>query len=153
MWSKNSIFGLCNTTTYVYLIALRSKSCPESLDFNKKKSFLEQFACEYAKDTDNFSKHLKICSKLYEMHDRELTKKVVERFFEKWEITFRHPIFSHDVGRLFHVLQERQKLLELELDRPTFVGDSLKRFMSKMANLTECIKVSNGELKLKIFGC
>ena len=100
---KNFIFGLCNTTTYKHLIALRSNSCPESLDFNKKKSFLEQFVCEYAKDTDNFSKHLKICSKLYEMHDRELTKKVVERFPEKWEITFRHLIFPHDVGRLFHV--------------------------------------------------
>ena len=150
---KNFIFGLCNSTTYEHLIALRSNSCPESLDFNKKKSFLEQFVCEYAKDTENFSKYLEICSKLYEMHDRELTKKVVERFPEMWKIPFRHLIFPHDVGSLFHVLQERQKLLELELDGPTFVGDSLKRFMSKMANLTECIKVSNGELKLKISGC
>ena len=77
---KNFIFGLCNTNTYEHLIALRSKSCPESLDFNKKKSFLEQFVCEYAKDTDTFSKHLEICSKLYEVHDRKLTKKSCRAF-------------------------------------------------------------------------
>ena len=149
---KNFMFGLCNTTTYKHLIALRSKSCPESLDFNKKKSFLEQFVCEYAKDTNTFSKHLEICSKLYEVHDRELTKKVVERFPEEWEISSGNNIFPHDVGSLFYALQERQKLLVLEIYYATFVGDSLKRFISKMAVMPECIKVSNGELKLKISG-
>ena len=150
---KNFIFGMCNTTTYKHLIALQSNLCPDNLELNKKKSFLEQLVCKCAEDSsfDNFSKHLDICSMLYEMHDRELTKKVVERFPEKWEIQFCHDIFPHDVGSLFHVLQERQKPLDLELDRPTFVGDSFKRFMSKMAGMSRCTKVSTGELKWLIF--
>ena len=147
---KNFIFGLCNTITYEHLIALESNLCPDSSDFNNKKSFLEQFVCESAGDSlsDDFSKHLEICTMLYEMHDPELTKKVVERFTKTWKIS--HNIFPHDVGNLFYVLQERQKLLKLEINNPAFVGDSLERFMSKMAGMPECIKVSTGELKLKI---
>ena len=150
---KNFIFGMCNTTTYEHLIALQSNLCPDNLDFNKKKSFLEQFVCKCAEDSspDNFSEHLDICSKLYEMHDRELTKKVVERFPEEWKISSDSNIFPHDVGSLFYALQERQKLLELELIRLTFVGDSFGRFMRKIAVMPKCIKVSNGELKWLVF--
>ena len=149
---KNFMFGMCNTTTYKHLMALESSLCPEISNFNKKKSFLEQFVCKYAGDStfNKFSKCLEVCTMLYEMHDRELTKKVVERFPEKWEISGN--IFPHDVGSLFYALRERQKLLELEIDEPKFVGDSFGRFMSKMAVMPECIKVSNGELKLKISG-
>ena len=151
---KNFIFGMCNTTTYKHLIALESSLCPDISNFNKKKSFLEQFVCKYAGDCtfDEFSKCLEVCTMLYEMHDRELTKKVVERFSEEWGISSDNNIFPHDVGSLFYALKERQKLLELEIDDPTFVGDSFGRFMSKMAVMPECIKVSNGELKLKISG-
>ena len=146
---KNFIFGLCNTTSYEHLISLQSNLCPDSLDFNKKKSFLEQFVCKYVEESSpkNFSKHLEICTMLYEIHDREMTKKVVERFPEIWEISSDHNIFPHDVGSLFYVLQESQKLLKLVLNQPTFVGDSLTRFMSKMAGMPECIKVSAGKLK------
>ena len=149
---KNFIFGLCNTTTYEHLIALQSKLSPDRLDFNKKKSFLEQFLCNYAgkSSSDNFSKYLEICTMLYEMHDRELTKKVVERFPEEWEISPDNNIFPHDVGSLFYALQERQKLLELEIYGPRFVGDSLERFMGKMAGTPKSIKVSTDKLKLKI---
>ena len=149
---KNFMFGMCNTTTYKHLIALESSLCPDISNFNKKKSFLEQFVCKYAGDStfNKFSKCLEVCTMLYEMHDRELTKKVVERFPEKWKVSDN--IFPHDVGSLFYALRERQKLLELEIDEPKFVGDSFGRFMSKMAVMPECIKVSNGELKLKMSG-
>ena len=146
---KNFIFGMCNTTTYEHLMALESSLCPDISNFNKKKSFLEQFVCKYAAFSE-FSKCLEVCTMLYEMHDRELTKKAVERFSEEWEISSENNIFPHDVGSLFYALQERQKLLELEIIAPTFVGDSFGRFMSKMAVMPECIKVSNGALKLKI---
>ena len=151
---KNFIFGMCNTTTYKHLMALESSLCPDISNFNKKKTFLEQFVCNYAGDYTfiNFSKCLEVCAMLYEMHDRELTKKVVERFPEKWKISSKNNIFPHDVGSLFHALQERQKLLELEIDDPTFVGDSFGRFISKIAVMPKCIKVSNSELKLKISG-
>ena len=150
---KNFVFGLFNTTTYEHLVALQLNLRPESLDFNKKKSFLEQFACKCAEESlsDNFSKYLEICTLLYEMHDRELTKKVVERLPEEWKI-LSNSIFPHDVGSLFYALQERQKLLELEIYAPTFVGDSFERFMSKMAGMPQCIKVSNSEFSLKISG-
>ena len=149
---KNFIFGLCNTTTYEHLIGLQSSLCPDSIDFNKKKSFLEQFLCKCAGDSssNNFSKYLEICSLLYEMQNRELTKKVVKHFPEEWEISRDRNIFPHDVGSLFYVLLERQKLLELEIYGPTFVGDSLERFMGKMAGMPKCIKVSTDKLKLKI---
>ena len=149
---KNFMFGMCNTTTYKHLIALESSLCPDISNFNKKKLFLEQFVCKYAGDStfNKFSKCLEVCTMLYEMHDRELTKKVVERFPEKWKVSDN--IFPHDVGSLFYALRERQKLLELEIDEPKFVGDSFGRFMSKMAVMPECIKVSNGELKLKMSG-
>ena len=144
---KNFVFGLCNTTTYEHLIALQSNLCPDSLDFDKKKSFLEQFVSKCAGDSSSnySSKHLKICTMLYEMHDQELTKKVVDRFPEVWEIS-RDNIFPHDVGSLFYVLQERQKLLELEIYGWKFVADSLARFMTKMSGMPECIKVSTGKL-------
>ena len=145
---KNFIFGLCNTTTCKHLTALQPNLCPDSLDFDNKKSFLEQFVCKCAESSSSntFSKHLEICTMIYEMHDQELTKTVVERFPEKWQISDNN-IFPHDVGSLFYVLQERQKLLELELITPKFAGDSLERFMSKMAGMPECVKVSTGELK------
>ena len=151
---KNFSFGLCNTATYEHLISLQSSLFPDSLDFNKKKLFLEKFVCKCARDSssDNFSKHLEICTMLYEMHDQELTKKVVERVPKDWKISSGNNIFPHDVGSLFYVLQERQKLLELEVYSPTFVGDSLERFMSNMASMPEYIKVSTGELNLKISG-
>ena len=106
------IFGLCNTTNYEHLIALQSNLCLDSSDFNKNKSFLEQFWCECGEDSlfDNFSKH--IFTTLYEMHDRELTKKC-QPFPENWKISSDNNIFPHYVGSLFHVLQERLKLLEL----------------------------------------
>ena len=149
---KNFIFGMCNTTTHKHLIALESSLCPDISNFNKKKSFLEQFVCKYARDStfNKFSNYLEVCTMLYEMHDRELTKKVVERFPKKWEISSKNNMFPHDVGSLFYALQERQKLLKLEINNPTFVGDSFGRFMSKIAVMPKCIKVSNGELKFKI---
>ena len=150
---KNFVFGLCNTTTYEHLIALQSNVCPDSLDFNKKL-FLEQFLCKYAENSSSgyFSQHLDICTMLYEMHDRELTKKVVERFPEEWKISSDYNIFPHDVRSLFYVLQERQKFLKLEINNPTFVGDSLERFMKEMAGMSKYIAVSTGELKLKLSG-
>ena len=149
---KNFMFGMCNTTTYKHLMALESSLCPGISNFNKKKSFLEQFVCKYAEDCtfNDFSKCLEVCTMLYEMHDQELTKKVVKRFPEEWKVLPNNNIFPHDVGSLFYALQERQKLLELEMIYPTFVGDSFGRFMSKMAVMPKCIKVSNGESKLKI---
>ena len=150
---KNFMFGMCNTTTHKRLMALESSLCPDiSNSNNKKKSVLEQFVCKYAGDCtfNDFSKCLEACTMLYEMHDQELTKKVVERFPEKCKVSPNNNIFPHDVGSLFYALQERQKLLKLWINDPTFVGDSLKRFMSKMAVMPECIKVSNGKLKLKI---
>ena len=147
---KNFVFGLCNATTYKHLTDLQSNLYPDSSDFIKKKLFLEQFLCNCAADcsSDDFPKHLEICNMLYEMQDRELTKKVVERFSKQCEISHDN-IFPHDVGSLFYALQERQKPLKLKITVPTFVGDSCERFINKMAGMPECIKVSTNELKLK----
>ena len=140
---KNFIFGLCNTTTYQRLINLPSTSFPENLDFDQKKLFLEQFVCKISKglSSNDFLKYLEICSWLYEIQDRELARKVVEHFSGLLKIHSSN-IFPHDVGSLFYVLQERKRLLELEINDPTFVGDSRKRFLKKICGMTKSIKVS-----------
>ena len=142
---KNFVYGLCNAATYERLTNLQTIFFPDNLDFKKKKLLLEKFVCQIAEEIspEDFRNYLEICCKLYEMHDRELTKKVVERFPNLLEIT-RENIFPHDVGSLCYVLQERQQLLELKVNNPTFVGDSLERFFSKIAGISESIKVSIG---------
>ena len=149
---KKFIFGLCNPTTYARLTNLLSTSLPDNSAFDQKKSFLEEFVCKFLENLsdDDFPRYLEICSWLYEMHDQELTKKVVERFTDQLEISKKN-IFPHDVGSLFYVLQEREKILKLDISNSTFVGDSLKRFMTKIADMPECIKVSRGRIKLNIF--
>ena len=141
---KNFVFGLCNTNTYDRLTNLQSNLLPDSSDFKKKKSFLEQLVCKNAKNVSsgNIPKYLEICSLVYEMQNRDLTKKVVGCFPKKLKISFNDNIFPHDIGSLFYVLQERQELLKFKIDRPTCVGDSHERLLKKIASMPECIKVS-----------
>ena len=148
---KNFLFGLCNASTYERLTDLQSTLFPDQSDFEKKKLFLEQFACKITEDlsSNKLSKYLEICSLLYEMQDQELTKKVVDCFPDELEVD-RDNIFPHDVDSLFYLLQERQKLREMEIFNPNFVGDSRKRFMSKMAAMPECIQVSTDKLTLTL---
>ena len=147
---KNFLFGLCNASTYERLTYLQSTLFSDQSDFEKKKLFLEQFACKITEDlsSNKLSKYLEICSLLYEMQDQELTKKVVDRFPDVLNIVGDY-IFPHDVGSLFYVLQERQKLLKMGIVDPKFVGDSRERFMSKMAAMPKCIQVSIHKLNLK----
>ena len=149
---KNFVFGLCNELTYERLTNLPSTSFHENSDFDQKKLFLEQLVCKMAEDlsSDKFSKYLEICSMLYEMHDQELTKKVAELFPNRISILSTDKIFPHDVNGLCYVLQERQKLLELEIKNKTFVGDSRERFLNKIANLPKCIKVSRAITSLEL---
>ena len=144
---KSFLFGLCNASTYERLVNFESTFFPDYSDFDEKKSFLEEFVCKITENllSDEFSKYLEICSLLYEMHNQELTKKVVDCFPDLLKME-RENIFPHDVGSLFYVLQERQKLLEIRIDDPNFVGDGRQRFMSKMAAMPECIQVSIDKL-------
>ena len=148
---KNFLFGLCNETTYENLMDLPSTSSAENPDIDQKKLFLEKFVCEIAEILAfrSVSKYLEICSMLYEMQDRELTKKVVQRFPKQLKISEGDNIFPHDVGTLIYVLQERQELLELKIRFPTFIGDSLERLLIKIAEMPKCIKASIYKLKLK----
>ena len=147
----NFLFGLCNALTYDCLTDLQSTFDFENSDFDKKKLFLTQHACRITKNlsSSKLSKYLEVCSLLYEMQDQELTKKVVDRFPHLLKIE-RENIFPHDVGTLFYALQHRQKLLEMEINYTTFVGDSSERLISKMADMPKCIKVSIEKFKLKI---
>ena len=148
----NFICGLCNAATYDRLTKLSKTSNSGNLDLHQKKLFLEQFICEIADDIscNDFPKCLKICSMLYEMQSQELTQKVVERFPEQFKIHDKENIFPHDLDSLFYVLQERKKLLELEIKHPTFVGDSLERFLNKIADTPNSTKVSIDKMKYKI---
>ena len=150
---KTFLFGLCNAATYERLTDLQSTLFPDYSDFEAKKLFLEEIVCKITEDlsSNELSKYLEICSLLYEMHDQELTKKVVDRFPDLLKIEHGN-IFPHDVGSLFYVLRERQKLLEMGIVDPKFVGDSGERFMSKMAAMPEYIQVSIDKLNLTISG-
>ena len=145
---KKFIFGLCNVNTYDRLTDLQLTLFSVNSDFDRKKLFLEQFVCNISKSlsSSDFLKCLEICSLLYEMQDQQLTKKVVENFPE--ELQMCDNIFPHDVGNLCYVLQERIKFMVLEINEPTFVGDSCRRFMDKIAGMPECLKVSIDEFKV-----
>ena len=157
---KNFIFGLCNATTYHRLTHLQSTTFLDNSNFYQKKSFLEPLICNMANlSSDNFpeffkiSKFFKLCSLLYEMQDQELTKKVVEHIPRKLEIDPYQNIFPHDVGSMFYVLQERQKLMEMEMEiwSTTFFGNSREQLMSKLADMPEYIKVSIDKFKYLLF--
>ena len=150
---KTFLFGLCNASTYERLTNLQSTLYPDHSDFDEKKLFLEGFVGKITEDLLSYKlfEYLKVCSLLYEMQDRELTKKVVDRFPDLLDID-QDNIFPHEVGCLFYVLQERDKLLEIRIMNPTFVGDSRERFMSKMAEMPECIQVSIDKLTLTMLG-
>ena len=149
---KKFIFGLCNSTTYKRLTNLQTTLFSDNTEFNKKKLLLKTYVCQIAQDlsSDDFSKYLEICSMLYEKHDQELTKKIVESFPGQLIISSRHNIFPHDVGSLNYVLQERQKLLEVEINNPTFIGDSLQRIFNKIASMPKCISVSLKNFRFEI---
>ena len=146
---RNFIFGLCNAATFRRLINLQSHLSLDNSNVDKKKLHLEQFVSKLAKDRRSFKFHkcLKICSMLYEMQDQKVTKNIVELFPEELEIDNKDNIFPHDVSCLFYVLQERRNLLQFIFYKPTFVGNSLERFLEKFAGMPECIKVSIDKLK------
>ena len=60
---ENFLFELRNAVTYDRLTDLQSTFDPDNSDFDKKKLFLEQYACEITKDlsSNKLSKYLQVC--------------------------------------------------------------------------------------------
>ena len=129
------LFGLCNEAKLEDLLNLleETEGLNSEEERKKCKEVLKSLAIEKLKKlqddhTENyFTSVLPILGWVYEMKDENFTQHASRYLRDKIKIGSQ--VLPSDIPCFIHILQSRETLLSLEIEKPSFIGKSFQYFI------------------------
>ena len=128
------LFGLCNEDKledFRDLVNDRSR-LNSFKDRTESKKMLKSMAVQKLQGLKDTSSLLQVLGWIYEMHDKSFTRHASQCLVNK--ITITGEILPSDIPCLNYVLQFRETGLILDVDGPSFVGNSFQFFIKYLSN-------------------